>query len=81
MPFEKMMVKKLTKKLFRAAATREAAGMILMPVPHDLIGAVFCSDKYRDHLLKKNKFMNQFLAPITTLNLFTNKNYPVAFKT
>ena len=49
----------------RLAATWEAAGMILMPVPDDLIGAAFCSDKYRDHLLKKNKFMNQFLAPIT----------------
>ncbi len=51
----------------RLAATWEAAGMILMPVPNDLIGAAFCSDKYRDHLLKKNKFMNQFLAPITPL--------------
>jgi len=51
----------------RLAATWEAAGMILMPVPDDLIGAAFCSDKYRDHLLKKNKFMNQFLAPITPL--------------
>ena len=49
----------------RLAATWEAAGMILMPVPDDLIGAAFCSDKHRDHLLKKNKFMNQFLAPIT----------------
>ena len=49
----------------RLAATWEAAGMILMPVPDDLIGAAFCSDKYRDHLLEKNKFMNQFLAPIT----------------
>ena len=56
----------------RLAATWEAAGMILMPVPDDLIGAAFCSDKYRDHLLKKNKFMNQFLAPITPLNLFSN---------
>ena len=65
----------------RLAATWEAAGMILMPVPDDLIGAAFCSDKYRDHLLKKNKFMNQFLAPITPLNLFSNYNYPVAFKT
>ena len=54
------------------AATWEAAGMILMPVPDDLIGAAFCSDKYRAHLLKKNKFMNQFLAPITPLNLFSN---------
>ena len=51
----------------RLAATWEAAGMILMPVPDDLIGAAFCSDKYRAHLLKKNKFMNQFLAPITPL--------------
>ena len=49
----------------RLAATWEAAGMILMPVPDDLIGSAFCSDKYRAHLLKKNKFMNQFLAPIT----------------
>ena len=56
----------------RLAATWEAAGMILMPVPDDLIGAAFCSDKYRAHLLKKNKFMNQFLAPITPLNLFSN---------
>ena len=56
----------------RLAATWEAAGMILMPVPDDLIGAAFCSDKYRNHLLKKNKFMNQFLAPITPLNLFSN---------
>ena len=51
----------------RLAATWEAAGMILMPVPDDLIGSAFCSDKYRAHLLKKNKFMNQFLAPITPL--------------
>ncbi|MDB4713009.1 hypothetical protein OAF43_02180 [bacterium] len=49
----------------RLAATWEAAGMILMPVPDDLIGAAFCSDKYKDYLLKKNKFMNQFLAPIS----------------
>ena len=49
----------------RLAATWEAAGMILMPVPDDLIGSAFCSDKYRAHLLKKDKFMNQFLAPIT----------------
>ena len=56
----------------RLAATWEAAGMILMPVPDDLIGAAFCSDKYRNHLLIKNKFMNQFLAPITPLNLFSN---------
>ena len=46
----------------RLAATWEAAGMILMPVPNDLIGAAFCSDKYRDHLLIKNKFMNQFFG-------------------
>ena len=46
----------------RLAATWEAAGMILMPVPDDLIGAAFCSDKYRDHLLIKNKFMNQFFG-------------------
>ena len=51
----------------RLAATWEAAGMILMPVPDDLIGSAFCSDKYRAHLLKKNKFMEQFLAPITPL--------------
>jgi len=37
----------------RLAATREVAGMILMPVPDDLIGAAFCSDNYRAHLLKK----------------------------
>ncbi len=49
----------------RLAATWEASGMILMPVPDDLIGAAFYSDKYRDHLLKKNKFMEQFLAPVT----------------
>ena len=49
----------------RLAATWEAAGMILMTVPDDLIGAGFCSDKHRDLLLIKNKFMNQFLAPIT----------------
>lgn len=49
----------------RLAATWEASGMILMPVPDDLIGAAFYSDKYRDHLLKKNKLMEQFLAPVT----------------
>ena len=36
----------------RLAATWEAAGMILMPVSDGLIGAAFCSDNYRNHLLK-----------------------------
>ncbi len=44
----------------RLAATWEAAGMILMPVPDDVIGTAFCNDKYRDHLIVKNIFMNQF---------------------
>ena len=44
----------------RLAATWESAGMILMPVPDDLIGVAFYSDKYRDHLLKKSKFMEKF---------------------
>jgi len=37
----------------RLAASWEVAGMILMPVPDDLIGAAFCSDNYRADLLKK----------------------------
>ena len=52
----------------RLAATWEAAGMILMPVPDDLIGAAFARINTEPICSKKNKFMNQFLALITQPN-------------